>query len=30
MDARDGGNLRQLTDAGANDLADWSRGNLEE
>jgi TolB protein len=30
MDARDGGNVRQLTDAGANDLADWSRGNLEE
>ncbi|HVT59168.1 MAG TPA: Tol-Pal system beta propeller repeat protein TolB [Thermoanaerobaculia bacterium] len=25
MDAQDGGNVRQLTDAGANDMADWSR-----
>jgi TolB protein len=29
MDAADGGNVRQLTDAGNNDLADWSRRNLE-
>ncbi|HVT17344.1 MAG TPA: Tol-Pal system beta propeller repeat protein TolB [Thermoanaerobaculia bacterium] len=25
MDAKDGGNLRPLTDAGNNDMADWSR-----
>jgi TolB protein len=30
MDAADGGNVRQLTDAGANDLADWSRHNNEK
>jgi TolB protein len=30
MDASDGGNLRQLTDAGSNDMADWSRGMLEK
>jgi TolB protein len=30
MDASDGGNLRQLTDAGGNDMADWSRQNLEK
>jgi TolB protein len=30
MDAADGGNLRQLTDAGGNDMADWSRQSLEK
>jgi TolB protein len=30
IDAADGGNLRQLTDAGSNDMADWSRQNLEK
>ena len=30
MDAADGGNLRQLTDAGSNDMADWSRQNLDK
>jgi TolB protein len=30
MDAGDGGNVRQLTDAGSNDMADWSRQSLEK
>jgi TolB protein len=30
MDARDGANVRQLTDAGNNDLADWSRHSSEK
>jgi hypothetical protein len=30
MDAADGGNVRQLTDAGGNDMADWSRQTLEK
>jgi TolB protein len=30
MDAGDGGNVHQLTDAGANDMADWSRQNFEK
>ena len=30
MDASDGGNVRQLTDAGDNDLADWSRQNFDK
>jgi TolB protein len=30
MDAADGANLRQLTDAGNNDMADWSRQNLDK
>jgi TolB protein len=30
MDAGDGGNVRQLTDAGDNDLADWSRQNFDK
>jgi TolB protein len=30
MDASDGGNVHQLTDAGGNDMADWSRQNFEK
>jgi TolB protein len=30
MDAADGGNVHQLTEAGNNDLADWSRHNPEK
>jgi TolB protein len=30
MDASNGANVRQLTDAGSNDMADWSRQNLEK
>lgn len=30
MDAGDGGNVHQLTDAGGNDMADWSRQNFEK
>jgi TolB protein len=30
MDAADGGNIHQLTDAGSNDMADWSRQNLDK
>jgi TolB protein len=30
MDAGDGGNVHQLTDAGSNDMADWSRQNLDK
>ncbi len=30
MDAASGANVRQLTDAGSNDMADWSRQNLEK
>jgi TolB protein len=30
MDAADGGNLHQLTDAGSNDMADWSRQNFDK
>ena len=30
MDASDGANVHQLTDAGGNDMADWSRQNFEK
>ncbi|MBV8200623.1 MAG: Tol-Pal system beta propeller repeat protein TolB [Acidobacteria bacterium] len=30
MDAADGANVHQLTDAGTNDMADWSRQNLDK
>jgi TolB protein len=30
MDARDGANVKQLTEAGNNDLADWSRHTTEK
>jgi TolB protein len=30
MDAGDGGNVHQLTDAGGNDMADWSRQNFDK
>ncbi len=30
MDAADGANVHQLTDAGTNDMADWSRQNFDK